>query len=65
MTKPHNNNERQEITIEIEIELVDRKSSYITRGFGSQAPTKGVLASHCHERLLHFRGLMWMEEGDR
>jgi len=34
MTKPHNNNEKQKRTIEIEIALIDKKSSYITRGFG-------------------------------
>jgi len=32
MTKPYNNNEKQEITIEIEITLINKKSSYITRG---------------------------------
>jgi len=34
MTKPHNNNEKQKITIEIEIALIDKKASYITMGFG-------------------------------
>jgi len=34
MAKPHNNNEKQERTIEIEIALIDKKRSYITGGFG-------------------------------
>jgi len=34
MVKPHNNNEKQKRTIEIEIALIDKKISYITRGFG-------------------------------
>ena len=29
--------------------LIDSKRSYITMGVGSQAPNRGVLASHCHE----------------
>ena len=33
IAKPHNNNEKQERTIEIEITLIDKKNSYITRGF--------------------------------
>jgi len=34
MAKPHNNNEKNERTIEIEIVLIDKKNNYITRGFG-------------------------------
>ena len=33
MTKPHNNNEKQERTIEIEITLIDKKNDCIKRGF--------------------------------
>ena len=34
MTKSHNNNEKQKKKIEIEITLIDKKSSFITRDFG-------------------------------
>ena len=51
MTKPHNNNEKQKRTIEIEIALIDKKSSYITRALAARLPTEGGLASHSHERL--------------
>jgi len=33
MTKSHNNNEKYEKIIEIEIALIDKKSSFITRDF--------------------------------
>jgi len=34
MAKPHNNNENKKRTTEIEIALIGKNSSYITRDFG-------------------------------
>ena len=48
MTKAHNNNKKHKRTIEIEITLIDKKNSYITRNFGYQV---GSLASHNHQRF--------------
>ena len=33
MAKPHNHNEKQKRTIEIESALIDKKTSYLTRAF--------------------------------
>jgi len=38
MTKPHNNNEKQKRIIEIEIVLIDKKSSCITRALAARLP---------------------------
>ena len=42
MAKPHNNNEKQKRTIKIEIALIDKKSSYITRALATRLQQKGV-----------------------
>ena len=38
-------------TIEIEIALIDKKSSYITRSLATRLLQSGGLASHSHEKL--------------
>jgi len=42
MVKPHNRDEEQKREIEIEIVLIDKKSSYITRALTARLPTEGV-----------------------